>query len=633
VRQAVRALAALFLLVTAVPAPALADWIRVRSANFVVVSDASERDVRRAAAWLEQFRQAMLQALPGELVASPVPTIVVAFGRSRTFESFTPHLEGRQMDDVSGYFVGNEDLNYIAVNLGRGDRAFSTILHEYTHFLVENALGPVPVWVDEGLAQYYETFEVRDDGIAIIGMPLAEHLDALRRNRMPPLENLLRVDRASPTYTQDEHGRGLFYAQSWALVHYLLRGGPARDGQLGAYLARLRGGGDAEASFAGAFGENARAALEDELRDYVSQSRMTALAFRLDVDPAADDVGPVQPLDEREADVYLGDLLARVGRVDAARARLERVLEDRPDQARAASALGLIALRDDQLDAALPLLERGADAGPDDALALGAYGRGLVAQLASQSGDDFETTLRRARDVLERAVALDPETAPISALAGYTAALDGDVDVAVARLRHALTLTPTNELYQLRLAEALVAAGDWDGANRYLDPLVGAGRTAATRQRALELMTEMVLARVRAATPPPPAEPEPAATRVPEPPPVGTPPPVAVSRPVLRSVESGETRVVGRLRGVLCRGGARVIVVETAGGLLRLRRHASREFVYVAYVAGAPAAIACGELTPARRVLATYVAPAPPARPDIDGDAVAIEIVPEGFTP
>jgi hypothetical protein len=32
-------------------------------------------------------------------------------------------------------------------------------------------------------------------------------------------------------------------------------------------------------------------------------------------------------------------------------------------------------------------------------------------------------------------------------------------------------------------------------------------------------------------------------------------------------------------------------------------------------------------------VLATYVAPAPPARPNVDGDAVAIEIVPDGFTP
>jgi hypothetical protein len=183
------------------------------------------------------------------------------------------------------------------------------------------------------------------------------------------------------------------------------------------------------------------------------------------------------------------------------------------------------------------------------------------------------------------------------------------------------------------LAQALMAAGDWDGANVTLDPLVGQGRTARTRERALELMTRMVAARIAATPTPPSVVPQAPVAGVPDPPPQRTPPPVTVARPVVRPVEAGETRVVGRLRGVLCQGGARVIVVETSKGLLRLRRHASQTFVYMAYVSGAPASIACGELTPTRRVLATYVAPAPPARANIDGDAVAIEIVPDGFTP
>jgi hypothetical protein len=627
--MAVRVLAAL-LIATAVPSTAGADWIRVRSANFLFVSDAPERDVRRAAVWLEQFRQAMLQALPDEFVASPVPTIVVAFGRSRAFESYTPLFGDRPMDDVSGFFVGYEDRNYIVANLGRGDRAFATILHEYAHFLVGNAHGEVPVWADEGLAQYYESFLVREDGIAIVGMPLAEHIDALRRTRLMPLDDLLAVDRESPTYNRDAHGRGLFYAQSWALVHYLLRGGPARDGQLGRYLARVRNGEDAGAAFADVFGD--AATLEDEIGDYVNQSRMTAVAFRLDPDPAAGD-GPVEALDDHEADTYLGDLLARVGRVEAGRARLEAILADHPDMARASTSLGLIALREGRLDAALPLLERGADGDPDDPFTLGAFGRALIDRLALERGDAFAATLRRAREVLDRAVALDPGSAEISALAGHTATLDGDVDVALARLRHAVGLAPTREAYELMLAQALIAAGDWDGASATLDRLAGQGRTARTRERALELMTRMVTARIAATpTPPPVARPAPAAS-APDPAPQRTPPPVTVSRPVLRPVEAGETRVVGRLRGVMCQGGTRLIVVETSEGLLRLRRHASRAFVYTAYVAGAPASIACGELQPTRRVLATYVAPAPPARPNVDGDAVAIEIVPDGFTP
>ncbi len=628
--MAVRVIAAL-LFATALPPVALADWIHVRSAHFEFVSDAPERDVRRAAEWLEQFRQAMRQALPDEFVASPVPTVVVAFGRSGAFESVTPLFEGRPMDDVSGFFVGNEDRNYIVANLGLGDRAFSTILHEYAHFLVGNAHGEVPVWADEGLAQYYESFLVREDGIAIVGVPLVDHIELLRRTRLMPLGELLQVERESPTYNRDAHGRGLFYAQSWALVHYLLRGGPARDGQLGRYLARVRAGEDATATFAEVFGDPA--ALEAELEDHVNQSRMTAMAFRLDTSAADDAQGPLEPLDDHEARTYLGDLLARVGRVDAARASLEQILADRPREAGAATALGLIAFRDGRLDEALPLLERGAAGAADDPFALGSLGRALIDRLADLRGVEFASTLRRARDVLERAVTLDPDNAQLSALAGHAATLDGDTGAALARLHHAVALAPTREAYRLMLAQALMAAEEWDDASALLDGLVGRGRTAVTRERALELMTRMVSARI-SATPTPVAPPPVASARAPaavEQIPPG--PARATARPALRTVQADETRVVGRLRGVMCQGSSRVIVVETSTGILRLRRQGSQELTYTSFVPGAPAAIACGELSPTRRVLATYVAPAPPARPNIDGDAVAIEIVPEGFTP
>jgi len=632
--MAVRVLAA-FLIAWTVPAAAWAGWIRVRSANFLFISDAPERDVRRAGEWLEQFRQAMLQALPGEFVASPVPTVVVAFGRSRSFESYTPLFEGRPMDEVSGFFVGNEDRNYIVADLGLGDRAFSTILHEYAHFLVGNAHGEVPVWADEGLAQYYESFLVREDGIAIVGVPLLDHIELLRRTHLMPLEELLRVDRESPTYNRNAHGRGLFYAQSWALVHYLLRGGPARDGQLGRYLALLRAGADAGGAFTEVFGDPV--ALEDELEDHVNQSQMTAMAFRLDADAVASATGSLERLEDHEAATYLGDLLARVGRIDAARAALEQILVEHPNEARAATALGLIAFRDDRLDEALPLLERGAAADPDDPFVLGSLGRGLIDHLQDLRGAEFVSTLQRARDALERAATLDPDNAQMSALAGHAATLDGDTGPALARLRHAVARAPTREAYQLMLAQALMAAGEWDDASALLDRLVGQGRTPVTRERALELLTRLVSARISATpTPPPvappPVAPDPTVAAVQEAPPRPRAP-VTASRPALRPVQPGETRVVGRLRGVMCQGSTRVIVVETSNGIVRLRRHPSQEFTYLTYVAGAPASIACGELSPARRVLATYVAPAPPARPNIDGDAVAIEIVPEGFAP
>ena len=45
----------------------------------------------------------------------------------------------------------------------------------------------------------------------------------------------------SPLYNEGDR-RGVFYAESWALVHYLLIGNPQRKGQLGAYLQKYADG-------------------------------------------------------------------------------------------------------------------------------------------------------------------------------------------------------------------------------------------------------------------------------------------------------------------------------------------------------------------------------------------------------
>lgn len=41
---------------------AAAEWTRLKSANFTFVGDASERQIRRVAQQLEQFREVMLRA-------------------------------------------------------------------------------------------------------------------------------------------------------------------------------------------------------------------------------------------------------------------------------------------------------------------------------------------------------------------------------------------------------------------------------------------------------------------------------------------------------------------------------------------------------------------------------------------
>ena len=107
------------------------------------------------------------------------------------------------------------------------DRLDEDLRHEATHALLNVALGDLPLWLDEGLAEYFEGPSDRD------GLN-REHLARLPDDRndgwkpdLARLETLKTVREMTP---RD-------YRESWAWVHYLLNGPPAAKEALLAYVA------------------------------------------------------------------------------------------------------------------------------------------------------------------------------------------------------------------------------------------------------------------------------------------------------------------------------------------------------------------------------------------------------------
>ena|SRR5688572_5922424 len=198
--RAARVFAAL-LLVLCAPLHAAAKWTTLRSTNFVFVGDASERQIREVAQQLETFRDVVARLLPSAII-SPAPTVVFVFATDQLFRPYTPRFDGRFVE-VGGYFVGSNDVNYIAVNAERRELALTTVFHEYTHALAANSRAALPVWAGEGLAQVYESYQERDGGRrAVIGIPAKEHVDLLRASRLMPLAQLLAVDHQSSMYNE-----------------------------------------------------------------------------------------------------------------------------------------------------------------------------------------------------------------------------------------------------------------------------------------------------------------------------------------------------------------------------------------------------------------------------------------------
>ncbi len=78
-------------------------------------------------------------------------------------------------------------------------------------------------WLNEGLAEYFETFQIENDRqTATLGGLNDEHLLLLQENKLIPFEAFFDTDYYS-LRKQGNHGAGLFFAQAWALTHYLMQ--------------------------------------------------------------------------------------------------------------------------------------------------------------------------------------------------------------------------------------------------------------------------------------------------------------------------------------------------------------------------------------------------------------------------
>lgn len=137
------------------------------------------------------------------------------FQSEASFAQFTrqhfPQLTGRR-----ALFVVQRGEYYVYAVWS--DAILSDLRHELTHAYLNSSVGTLPLWLDEGLAEYYE----------VVGVPQRvnrEHLpwltDGLRNYTWrPDLERLT-------TLAKPEQMTHIDYAESWLWVHYLMRTGHA----------------------------------------------------------------------------------------------------------------------------------------------------------------------------------------------------------------------------------------------------------------------------------------------------------------------------------------------------------------------------------------------------------------------
>ncbi|HVZ20016.1 MAG TPA: DUF1570 domain-containing protein [Vicinamibacterales bacterium] len=476
------------LLTFAIAAPAApAGWRRVDSPHFIIVGDASADALRATAAKFEGFREALRRVLPAATTSEPVPTVVVVFPTDAAFTPFKPLYHGKTKTAIAGYATAGLDVNYIAMRNDGGD-SDRLIFHEYTHMIVANAVAKAPVWLNEGLAEFYSTFALVDGGRrAQIGRPVADHLRRLNGTLPVPLTDLLKVDIASPVYNEDDRASG-FYAESWALTHMLISDRPSRVPELGEYLRRVSDGASEIDAWQQVFGTQTEADLRRYLRRRDFATTVVDLPGTVAAPPSTDEA-----LSPAEAAAFLAALQLRHRGPDVAAQLLEPALDGDPSSALANVTMAQIALaRGDGAGAAtrLTAMTRTGDWFTVYKIAL------ALAQTA-----DLAHGTRASHDVLARASRLlaqvrrsRPDLANIPAELAKIAAAGDDVPTAAAfaDIARARALAPGRIDYALTEAELFADAGDFDRARSIIGPLLTSTYPEDVRNSARRLMAGLV---------------------------------------------------------------------------------------------------------------------------------------------
>jgi tetratricopeptide (TPR) repeat protein len=445
-----RHLVVLFLMFATVvlSAAAAADrWTEVRSPHFIVLTNASEKDGRHIANQLEQMRSVFHTIFPTLTDDNDAPMTVFALKDKKSFQTLEPaaYLAKGQLE-LGGYFQRSEERNYIVLRLdAQGEHPFAVVYHEYTHYMLRKSDDWLPTWLDEGLAEFYQNTDIDGKDVRL-GQPSASDIYFLRETRLIPLTTLLQIDHSSPYYHEEQKGN-IFYAESWALTHYLLiSDGENKTHRLQDYARFMSEGQDSVTAAQSAFGDPTK--LDRALESYVHQ--LNFKLFNAHYVPTVNESSfQAKPINSVDVDAVRADVLALADRAPEARTLLASVLQQDPKNAQAHETMGMIELRAGNDSNAQKWFEEAVQLGSTSYLTHYYYGVLLLRNGNAGNGDVVVSSLNQA-------ITLNPNFAPpYDTLAMFYTSREQKLDEAYKLELKAAAEDPWNLNYRMNAAAIL----------------------------------------------------------------------------------------------------------------------------------------------------------------------------------
>lgn len=394
--------------------------MKLETPHFELYTTAGEKKGREAILYFEQVRTFFMEASPSKR-APEFPIRIVAF---RSENQYKPY---RLSEAAFAYYMSGRTRDYIVMQ-DIASEHYPVAIHEYTHLIIQHAHLKLPIWLNEGWADFYSSLAPKGSKV-LLGQLIPGRVQTLLTQKWLPLNVLFTVDHNSPMYNEANRA-GIFYAQSWLLMHMLYLS-PNYRTNFTKFVLAIANGQDSAAAFDSIYGKSVKDVTND-LSGYIRSDRFYGALVDVKLEKAAEDpqISEVSPL---ESGLVLAEVSTSLGKFDDARRAYQELGAQNPNNPEIERSLGYLDWQQGNLAGARAHFARAFEAGTKDPRMCFDY---AMLQLSQNSSD------KDALAPLRRALELKPDYIEARLQLGYALANQQNFAEAATQLVQVKTVTP-----------------------------------------------------------------------------------------------------------------------------------------------------------------------------------------------
>ena len=392
------------------------------------------------------MRALFANEFPNLRLDSGAPLLVLAPRDEPSMKALAPQMWKQKGAKPSGFFQHGWEKQFAMVQLDEDlPGAYGVVYHEYVHTLLHMNFRWLPLWLDEGLAEFYGNTRFEQSQM-FVGAP-SSRVRILQARGLIPLETLLAVNQSSPYY-HDEDKVQTFYAESWALTHFLAM---EKGQRLTEFYRLVQQGVDEKKAFQQVIGDFKE--VEKNLDQYVH--KLTMPSWVLKNPPQIDERNfTVRSLSLAETEAELGGYHLWSGGVGDARPLIEQALKNDPQLGLAHENMGFLDFAEGKDEEAVREFAQAYELDGSRYLSLF-----FKTMLSPSARSDVPADQASFHDALLKALQLNSEFAPPYTQLARLDVRQGKLTNALAVARKAEQLEPSRAGYHLLSGRIMLRMG------------------------------------------------------------------------------------------------------------------------------------------------------------------------------